>query len=211
MASSSTRRIQNDVSFYEESSDHKISPNFYYVVRVGLKVDTSEKIRNVAKIMAKTVAGDDGKPLVVYTCDTEIYMLFSSLEKNETHHLKGSHHALCSFYSSMLSREHQCDVLCSIIEMDSRTKVIVYFQTKIYENAKRSLLKMTKKLLKKDADTLTFSEMTKGVPAWETTPAVDKFGVFYKHHSVGDKEKYSTMSELVDLKNMDKYMSYLFD
>ena len=212
MASSSTRRIQNDVTFYEDSSDHKIASNLYYVVRIVSTGDlTVDLAKTVAKSLAKTVAGEDGKPLAVYSCDREIYLLFSSLEKNVSHNLKGSHHGICSFYASKMSRELDTDISCSIIELDSRTKVIVYFQTKIYENVKRKLLKMSKTLQKKDSETLTFSEMVKEVPKWDNVPVHDKFGVFYKHVSVGGKEKYSILSEMVDLQSMDKYVSYIFD
>lgn len=212
MASSSTRRIQNDMTFYEDSSDRKIASNLYYTVRIICKGDIeSEKIRTTAKSLAKTIAGDDGKPLAVYCYDKEMYLLFSSLEKNSSHHLNGSHHGICSFYASKLSQELKSDTVCSIVELDSRTKVIVYFQTKIYENVKRKLLKMSKTLQKKDLEALTFSEMVKDVPNWEDVPVHDRFGVFYKHVTISGKDKYSVLSEMVDLKTMDKYVSYLFD
>jgi len=234
MASSSTRRLQNDVIQYEDSSDRKILPNLYYVVRILMKPfiprDDSRSKENcaiAAKILAKslsrTKAGNDGKPLAVYCYESEVYLLFSSLGvETAEHNLKGSHHGICSFYASLAAREHlTLDVTCSIVEMDSRTKVLIYFQTKIHENVKRTVIALSNdKLSKKDIEHLTLGEtldmLSKvsgaSTDVWKDTPPATKFGIFYKSVVTSEgKEKYAILSEKIDLNNMEKCSSYLFD
>ncbi len=228
MASSSTRRLQNDVILYEDSSDRKILSNLYYVVRIILTSRDSqsqtEKILDVAKLLAKNLSrskfGNDGKPLAVYCYDAEVYLLFSSLDGTTEHNLKGSHHGICSFYASLVARENpKLEVVCSIVEMDSRTKVLIYFQTKIHENVKRTVVALSNdKLNRKDIEHLTLNETLDvlakkaGANAWNDAPPVTKFGIFYKSVVTSEgKEKFSILSEKIDLGTMEKCAGYLFD
>lgn len=233
MASSSTRRLQNDVIQYEDSSDRKILSNLYYVVKIVLtpyrdltrdieKISTTDVAKLLAKNLSRSKFGSDGKPLAVYCYEAEVFVLFSSLDGVVEHNLKGSHHSICSFYASLVARENpKLEVVCSIVEMDSRTKVLIYFQTKIHENVKRAVIALSgEKLNRKDIEHLTLNEtldllakkVGAGANAWNDAPPATKFGIFYKSVVTSEgKEKFSILSEKIDLGTMEKCVGYLFD
>lgn len=218
---SSSKRLQNDVSGYELSSDRKIAPTLYYIVCVRLE-NATEGTALIKKLI-RTEFGGDGMPLAAYTYSKDVYFLFSSLDNSGDstleHFMGGSHHKICSYYASTISRDRDMNVWCSIIELDSRTKVLIYFQTKIYDNARNAVLMLLNskkvKIAKKDFEALSMSEMLEMLKAnkitWNEVPAIERFGTFYKY-VVKDavKPKLSTMSELIDVTDLDKYTNYLF-
>lgn len=209
---SSSKRLQNDIENYESSSDKKIASNMYYIVYVRL--ENEREGPSLVKKLIKTKFDNDEMPLVAYTYSNDVYFLFSSLENSKEHFMNGSHHKICSYYASTIARERDMNVSCSIIELDSRTKILIYFQTKVYENARKTTIKLLKG--KSDLEKMSFFELmdilkTKSIN-WDDLTANEKFGVFYKYLvSDSGKGKLSTLSELFDLRNKDKYTSYLFE
>ncbi len=261
---SSTKSLQNDILSYESASDKKIVPEMYYIIslRIGDSEDgvvkQAEKCKNgsisLIKKLIKKSFGEDGTPLVAYSYGCTIYFLFSSLDISKQHFMDGSHHKICSFYASTLSREYDISVTCSIVELDTRTKVIVYFQTKVYENTRETIIKLMPKSEKIDENLSMFEMLEKlkahsvvpktkttspaklsstsktsfspakqsqtlvpwsssiSVPKWDEIPKGERFGTFYKYVQSRDgKGKLSTLSELLDLRDLNKYMAYLFD
>lgn len=208
---SSSKRLQNDVLSYESASDRKIERNMYYIVCIRLENKTSGPLL-IKKLIRQNFDGDS-LPLVGYVYSDYIYLLFSSLEDaNGEHFNNGSHHKICSYFSSTISRSQDMNVECSIVELDSRTKVLVYFQTKIYENAKESIFSLLGNVKKKEFDTLSMFEMIERLKkksiSWNDIPSIERFGTFYKYISKGGK--LSTLSELIDIREIEKYNAYLF-
>jgi hypothetical protein len=211
---SSSKRLQNDVLNYESSSDHKIASSMYYIIfiRLGKNVDCS----GLLKTLIRQKYDGDGYPLAGYTYSNEIYLIFSSLEDSkEEHYLSGSHQKLCSYFASSISRSKDTDVECSVIEIDSRTKILIYFQTKIYENAKKTISSLLKgKIEKKDVAILSMFELLellkKNSVDWNSIQSIKRYGTFYKYIEDGAKAKISTLSELIDIRDFDKYTKYLF-
>ncbi|HMP28085.1 MAG TPA: hypothetical protein PKD85_00710, partial [Saprospiraceae bacterium] len=144
---SSAIKLHNDVLSYEKLSDKFVPPESYYVIKLHINSTTITK--KAAKIILKEEAGnkfDCETPLAAYMFQNDLYILFSSLEDKE-HYLKGSHQKICSNMVSKYALKYKCDIECSVIELDARIKVLVYFQTKIYEGSKYyawQLLKKTK-------------------------------------------------------------------
>ena len=213
---SSSKRLQNDVLSYETASDRKIASNMYYIVCIHLESD-SEGPSLVKKLIREDFE-EDGTPLAAYTYFNDVYLVFSSLEDTAgEHYLGGSHHKICSYFASTISRSKDMDVVCSIVELDSRTKVIVYFQTKIYENAKNSIFSRLKgKIKRKEFDSLSMFEMLellkKKSITWTDIPPIERFGMFYKYvQGEEGKGKLSTLSELIDIREIGKYTAYLFN
>lgn len=211
--SNSTKRLQNSVAEYESTSDKKISPGSFYVIKIVIH---SDEIQNIAKVFAKEKVNIDGRPLVVYYYSDTIYLLFSSLENNLQHHFVGSHHSLCSFYSSLISKTYQCDVKCSIIELDTKTKVLAYFHVKVYESTKKSLFQLANGEIKDtEIDNLTLGECIKIVERqtkkkWSLFSSILRHGIFYKYRLKDGKEKLATFSDFIDLENTNKFEAYLF-
>jgi len=210
---SSSKRLQNDVLSYETSSDRKIPFNMYYIVCISLE-NSAECPGLVKKLIRQNFEGD-GYPLAGYTYSNDVYLIFSSLESPENeHYLSGSHQKLCSYFSSTISRTKNMDVTCSIVELDSRTKVLVYFQTKIYENAKKTISGLLNNLSHKELETLSMFELLELLKKrsidWSAVAPIERFGTFYKYVKMDGKEKLSTLSELFDVRNLEKYAKYLF-
>lgn len=199
---------------YETSSDRKIPFNMYYIMCISLE-NSTECPGLVKKLIRQNFDGDS-YPLAGYNYSNDIYLIFSSLESSENeHYLSGSHQKLCSYFSSTISRAKDTNVTCSIVELDSRTKVLVYFQTKIYENAKKTISRLLKgAITKKELETLSMFELLellkKESVDWSSVPSIEKFGTFYKYVETDGKGKLSTLSELFDVRNLEKYATYLF-
>lgn len=213
---SSSKRLQNDVLNYESASDRKIEKNMYYIVCILLENKTSGPPL-IKKLIKQNFEGDN-LPLVGYIYFDYIYLLFSSLEDTDGEHFNdGSHHKICSYFSSTIARSQNMNVKCSIVELDSRMKVLVYFQTKIYENAKESIFSLLGNVKKKEFDTLSMFEMIERLKkksiSWDDIPSIERFGTFYKYVPSLDSKnggKLSTLSELLDIREIEKYNSYLF-
>ena len=212
---SSSKRLQNDIASHEENSDRHISPDMYYVVsiRLGATVLEDANINTFVKNMLKT--RKTHRALVAYVYENEIHLLFSSVEGRE-HYAKGSHHAVCSEYASLLAMEFECMVDVKITELESRTLILIYFQTKVYDNAKKSAQKLSNgNITKKEISQFTFGET---IPAlrdrcgviWDKIPPGTRFGTFYKYECE-PKEKFIVISEFINPQDMDKYTSYFFE
>lgn len=206
---SSSKRLLNDIALCEENSDRKIPSEMYYVVYIQVEEekDVTPTAKNILKIE---------NALIAYVYQNEIYLLFSSVEKQE-HNLKGSHQRLCSKYASKISMETMSPTLVKIVELESRTMVTIYFQTKIFENAKRSAHALSNnKITKKEINQFTFGEIVpllekRAEVVWTNVPSNERFGTFYKYVKTAKSEKFVTIAELINIKDFEKYTSYFFD
>jgi hypothetical protein len=208
---SSSKRIQNDIASHEENSDRRIPSDLYYVIVIEVSSDCD--VLAVVKGWLKDRPFHSA--LVAYVYHHEIYLLFSSVEDKE-HYLKGSHQALCSEYASLATLEFEGKTNVKIVELESRTKVLIYFQTKVFENSKRSAQSLSKNTIsKKEICQLTFGEIVSALQdrasvAWDKIPLVDRFGMFYKYVLRGEKERFSVLSEHINLQDLEKYTTYFF-
>lgn len=220
MQSSSTQRLRNDINECEESSDRRIPTESYYVVKVTLDgaistVAPTTLVTTIKELIRKNF-DTDGRPLVAYTYGTSCYILFSSLEGTQ-HFLGGSHHAIISFYASYFAKATGHNVRCSIVELDSRTRILIYFQSKIYENGKLTVRAHLSDISEKEFATLTFTESIKLLAKktsvrWEDLASSERYGTFYKLvSSPQGKDRFAVMSEMIDIRDQDRYISYLFE
>lgn len=229
---SSAKKLQNDVTQYEIDSDRKINAETYYIVHLKISngdgEDKSEDISMfetsleiVKNYIRKTYEGDEN-PLVAYVHENSVYLLFSSVESGTEHFRHGSHHRICSFFASSVSRSTDVDVDCSIVEFDSRTKILVYFQMKIYENTRRKAMELVNPKdspgvsSSPDMSEISIGEIleTMSQPAqkkWAKLKQPDKHGSFYKYKKQDGKHKLVALSELIDLRQTGKYMDYFFN
>lgn len=216
MALSSSQRVLNDISSYEDSSDHKVSKQNYYIVRLELHDDTKD-ITEFAKkdVVAKYAMNQS--VICAYVYFNTAYILFSSVDDTVDHYLHGSHQALCSHYASNAALYHGCHVTCNIIELTSRTKVLVYLQTKVFENTKKSLRKLSNiTISKKETFQLTQSELIdmlekRAAVKWQDSAPNIRYGSFYKYE-IDNKgvKKFSVLSDQLNAKTIEKCSMYLF-
>jgi len=206
----SLKRLQNDISFQEDLSDRRVPSNSYYIILIQSQDAPPKSIASLAKRLIKEMDA-----LCVYVYERSMYLLFSAVEDG-THYLSGNHHALCSKYTSLAVLDLGLEVSTKIIELETKTKVLVYFYGKIYENMKQTAIqKSNGKIDKKDITQLTFGEIKKELMSrcavnWERLTNDEKFGTFYKYISE-PKAKYVAMSEMINISTPDRYMEYLFD
>lgn len=206
---SSSKRLLNDIALCEENSDRKIPSEKYYVVHI--KIEKDQDVTSIAKTILKTE-----NALAAYVYQNEIYLLFSSVEK-KGHNLGGSHQKICSDYASKISIETTSPTMVKIVELESRTMIMIYFQTKVFENAKRSALCLSKnKITKKEINQFTFSEIiplleSRSTVVWANVSPNYRFGTFYKYVKTSKTEKFVTIAELINMKDLEKYSSYFFE
>lgn len=215
---SSTKRLQSDIASHEENSDRRIQSDMYYILVITLSDEVSAnsaKISSSVKEWLKTRT--EHQALAAYVYRNEIHLVFSSVEGKE-HYLSGSHHSLCSEYASLASLTFGCRSYVKIVELESRTLILLYFQIKIFENAKRSAHQLSKgSITKKELIQLTFAELVQNLQdrakvTWDKVPAAERYGIFYKYSIEGNKkERYVTMSETINIQDPERYISYLFE
>ena len=147
---SSMKRLQNDITIHEDNSDRRIPNSSYYIILLQSDSDAADTITLVKKLLrVSTPTGivtstpDRKAPLCAYVYKNIIYLLFSSVEEGE-HYLSGNHHAVCSKYTSLSVLELGCEVSTKIIELETRTKVLVYLYGKECEHMKQTVVGLSK-------------------------------------------------------------------
>jgi hypothetical protein len=212
---SSATKLHNDVLQYESSSERRIPSSSYYVLKmiVGYNEDT----KKMAKRESSRRFEGDGIPLTVYVFQNEIYIVFSSLDSGN-HHMNGRHHALVSNFVCRYVKKCGGNVECSIVEFDSRIKVLVYFQTKIYEGAKRVISKylgyddLTKSVMDMSmTEAIELLQQRDPPIIWDKIAKHDRYGTFYRFEGLESKQKkYSVFSEKINSENIETFRKYLF-
>jgi hypothetical protein len=222
MQSSSTTRLYQNMNEYEENSDKKVPFTSYFILVIMIN-DLPSSLKVLKYLLKNKILKES--PLSVYMYKDRnfkengsssqnnyfYYLLYSSLDA-ASHYENGSHQKICSIISSKLARKYDRDVECTIVEIDTRSKVCVYFQYKVYNNILTSLKNLSNgKLVDSN---MTLKEMIEIVEKkyklkWDDVPNEDKYGVFYK---LGEKEHtYEKLSEIIDLRELNKYLSFFFE
>jgi hypothetical protein len=205
------RCFANDIAEIEKNSARYILPSSYYIVSIHL----ASEVENVCKtILIKPPVDDDSfvQPLCGYTYKEDTYLLFSSTD--EEHYKKGDHHLLCSLYSSFATSICGVRATVSIVEFESRQTILAYFHLKIFQNTLRSIKELADgKMSKVDVDSLTVKESIelfekKTKKPWSSFSPSQKHGVIIKYDEA--KKKFISLSEMMDMSYLDKYMNYVF-
>jgi len=213
---SAVKRLQNSIAVCEEESDRCIPPESYYIIKFVLdaRIDVDNIIRYGKEILLDK---SNNIPLVFYSFGHDLYILFSSMEEDgKAHYLQGRHHDLCSKYASHATLYFQYEVIARIVELTTRTKVLAYFHTKVYENTRDAMVTLSReKLSKREASQLTLGEIKRILQErskviWDKISTKERFGEFYKVREVDGKKKYTVMSEMINLQETQRYSDYVF-
>ena len=134
------------------------------------------------------------------------------------HLFNGSHHAICSYFASAAALAKKTMVQVSIVELESRTRVMVYFQTKTHQASQECMIELSDgRITAKNIGSLTHTECVellkkKFKVEWDEICAKKRFGTFYKYIVVSeDEETYQGLSEMINLQNIERYSSYFFE
>ena len=213
---SSSKRLSNDILNIVKSSDKKIPPSSYYVIRIKfLEKQDDKEFCTIAKfyLSSSIISYNSSElPLITYVSEDEIFFLYSSIDETSEHNLGGSHQNLCSDISSVLTKKCNCLVKCSIVEFESRAQILAYFHIEVYNTMTNFMNDMLGEQL--STSSLTFQE-AKDVfdkhcsKKWKDQESHKKFGSFYKYtNSSGGK--FLVLSEVIDMRNVEKYEEYIF-
>lgn len=205
---SSERKIFTEIAECEENSDRKIPASMYYVVKV--RSDREDSCELLTSIGKKWLRKLDPPPLILYVFRSEAYLLFSSRDEEEEHYAKGSHQALCSKYSATLARKKiPGTIRCSIVEFETRTQILTYFQYKVFEYTKVALglasegqISCARVPLSEGLEMLESTSPGQ----WDKLSDGDKYGTFYKYVD----RRYQTLSEPIDIRESARYLTFLF-
>ena len=152
----------------------------------------------------------------------QLLIIFSSIStEGATHYLKGSHQLLCSEFCSKLTLIFKKPITIKVIEIKTRTELLAYLQYIVFQNMRNSFVDLAEtKVSSRSSETkiksnikdLTLHESVdflekKGV-IWKDIPKEKKYGVFYKYDKT--QNKIIRMSEMIDLKNKEKYEIFFF-
>lgn len=213
---SSVKKLSNGISNIEEESDRKIPYSSYYIVYIKIK-DANVAVTDFVKKILRTEKTNP--PLIAYVFRYDVYLLFSCLEKStDSHYLDGSHHRLiseyvCKFYNGLSSPSIVC-----IVEFDTRTKIMIYFQYKVFENIKKTICSLSrKKMTMEEIDSITLQESIGKLEKyldikWNDIPNEEKYGTFYRYVTDLEtkKQKFVTLSENIDSTSTSKYATFFF-
>ena len=219
---STVKKLHNEICSFEENSDSYISYDKYYVIRVTVTYDDKipDEDRDLHTIAQELLSlNSDHQPLVTYTHDNEVLLLFSCLTEGEKHYLGGSHQLLCSEYCSIFLDTFACSVRranCRIIEFPTQTKVFAYFSWVVYQCTLSAIVSLSKNQIKeKDTCSFPITELVEKLESkynvkWSQVDNSIKYGTFYKLKKKKSKIYISSTSEALDAREDRKYISYLF-
>ncbi len=220
---SNVKRLHNEITSLEEGSDSCIPYDKYYVIRITVLhcqsiINEEASLHTIAQELLSL--NSEHQPLVTYTHDNEILMLFSCLSEGEKHYLSGSQQLLCCEYCnvfySKLPYDPSFKVTCRIIEFSTQTKVFAYFSWIVYQCTLETIKNLSGKQIKeKDTNSFPMTELVEKLESrchvkWSKISNSDKFGTFYKLKKKKSKLYISSMAEPFDAREDRKYITYLF-
>lgn len=217
--SSSERKLINHIDTIENESDKKINNSNYYIVSVIIEKIPLKKLEDIAKKFCRNElpqSKDESwtPPIIVYICNNQIKFLFSTTE--ESHNFEGSHHKICSIFTSTLTLEFSKSCSTSLVELGNRYLILCYFQCKVYnysiERMRRLLIRKDQKLSKVKLKTLTLKEnlaiLEENGINWTKLENKNKYGLFLKL----DKDNiFQTLSESLDISKLEDYNTFFFE
>lgn len=213
MSVSYIKKLQNEITLYEVSSDRKIPNDSYYVVVVtidGLSGKKTEVLTKYAEELLTVVEGSS--PTVTYVYPPHIYYLYSSVDEKNEHVHEGSHQQVCSEFSSIASIVTGVPSVTQIVELETKSQVMAYFCLKNFENTRNSIVVLSKeKVTRKDVSQYTIGESIdmfnqKTGSNWDKISSGLRYGVFIKGRD--GARKYTSIA--LDFKEIDMLTALLF-
>jgi len=213
MSVSYIRKLQNEIALYEENSDRKIPSESYYVVVVAIDGMTGKKTDALTKYAEEILTVVEGSsPTLIYVYPPSIYYLYSSVDEKSEHVHGGSHHGICSEFSSIASIITGIPSLTYLVELETKSQVVAYFCLKSFENTRNSIVVLSKeKVTRKDVTQYTLGESIelfdkKSGSNWDKISSKERFGVFIK----GKEGSRKCSSTTLDFKESEVLMGLLF-
>ena len=225
---SAAKRLGNDVDRLEKASDWPVPSDSFLVIHLHM---VNENGRDLPAWPIRTLLNwgpDGGKPLVVYECRNEVWILFSSISPRnltsagkdggvatqETHICGGSIQRIVSEMASWATLRLKRRVYCAVTPLESRVMVLSFFHIKAYRNVKASALALASDRDAKAAvpedkiDDMTIEEMRlsfedRGINWDEEVPLSRRVGTFHKLNG-------KTMCEILSGESYDRYSNFFF-
>lgn len=210
---SSVKRLNNEMFELETKSDKHIDPTNYYILSISYSENTDINIREKAEEFLKFKLN---QPLCIYYFNKTLLLIFSCKEEYESHYLNGSYTLIISYYSTTLSLDVGDNVICRIIEFDTRNKLLSYICWKVKWNYTLLLESMSNyEVTQKDIYNYTLKEICNSLKDVgfdiDKYNEEEKYGVLIKL-DYDDKGEIivNSISEDIDFLKFKKYYNFIF-
>jgi hypothetical protein len=229
MSISNVKKVYSEMTMLESESDYCIPFNKYYILNLTLEPSTKNNIKelkqNKTKCIKKINLEDLAKkmlsrnmnhqPLSVYIFKNNISLIFSCLEENQNHYKNGSHHKIISEYVSVLSLELKSLINGSIVELDTRTSVIMYLIWKVHSNSLRCIVDKSEGTISiNDTKIQTLGELKIRLNIvdviWDDIDLTNRYGIFFKLKKKKNTIIIDSLSEFLDSRDIKKYTNFIF-
>lgn len=207
--------ISNEMKILENESDRIIDPEHFYIVRISLSGDEIS-FSLMKKWGLRCFKQKAYSPSSIYIYSSTLFLIFPCCVEDEEHCLGGSHHSIVSYFTRKISTycSHAISISTSIIEFESKIKVLTYLSHCVYSNN----VSYISTLLKSYDDSFNIGSKTrnelldllkeKGC-VWEEKDNIEKYGIFFRLNIKKGKNVVSSLSELVDWRDNSKYLTFI--
>lgn len=217
MARYHTKSLTNEIKNLKNSCDKYIRPDNYYMISSSIEEDKLSEDDSVLRSWMKKklkVANSNHVPVCVYCENNNIYFIFSPVEKPALPFLKGSYSKLISHYTSLLCAEFQCPVNTKVLEFTSRSHIIPFLTLTNQKTFRRELEKLVSST-QESTDNITNTEIIKILDNHniniDTVKNYKKYGELCTlKRNKSDKVTLSILSELFDVRYINKYEEFIF-
>jgi hypothetical protein len=218
-SASYVKRLCSEVKSYEESSDHHVDQEKFYILYLTIDKELDNEVLD--DIVKRLLTFEPNRPMSCYRYTSDIYLIFDCKEKPEIHYQNGSHQLLCSEYSSMVTQwideiiEDSVLTIVKLIEFEVKIQLFAYLSWKMFNNSRTSISRIAESnVSKKEVVQLTMSELIerlgkKGIK-WEKIPMKERIGGIYSVTSTNRGEKISCTEEMLDFQEVERQLIILF-
>ncbi len=231
-------RLQNSLNDSNIQLSRYIDKSNYFILCATFATNAENDIEYIKSLSKNILEGkyidtldvlNTQPPLSIYSYTNGIIMLFSNMP-NSSHFYNGSHQHIISYFSSRMSLLFNKIVNCTILEFSTRTKLLIFFHTLIFQHQIDFLIQALKqqlndkgKLIKNNMPIIDHFLLDKlilddaieyyGRENWESLHKHIKFGVFIKLKKQPSKtHQFQIISEFFDMnKNYEKYETFFFE
>jgi len=205
---SSIQTLSGELNKIKQDSDRYIHHTHNYIVAVHAK-STDVDLKPIAK--EALYKNQNHIPVAVYCSPQLAFLMFSCVSTE--HYLKGSHQSIISEYCAVFSKAG--DVMCNIIETNSKTKLVFYVMFSMFSRFTRMMMEGSGgKLTEADIHQMTINEVKKvyianGLVWMKKNPAL-RYGEIFKLKESQGTQVISSFAAKPDFRQYQKFIVAVF-
>jgi len=216
---SSIKTISNYVHNMILTSEYNVK-GLFFAVNVEIPdslIDIFEKCKEVYKNLIKERTGILG----IYTYNNQATLIFGSIEQpfdSKKFYMKGNHHKIISeiifIFNNLLENNYK--ITTSIVEFYKQLDLIMYLMFKVYTNHNKTLMMLNQKAITNEIiNTYTREEVLDILSTYNISinnlSSHQLYGTLFKIKMYKNQPRVSLISEYIDARDNDKYLSFIFE